>query len=106
YILRFVSTLAAQWPAAGTIISFVFGDLLTVTQGAILGAVIITIYTAAGGMSAVMWTDFIQGVLLFVGTWIVAIVAISDFGGLSAMTTEVTAVAPQAFDLFALDWTL
>lgn len=106
YILRFVSTLAAQWLAAGTIISFIFADTLTVTQGAIIGAVIITIYTAAGGMSAVMWTDFIQGVLLFVGLWVVAIVAIGDFGGFSAMTTEVTAVAPQAFDLFALNWTL
>lgn len=106
YILRFFSTLAAQWLAAGVIISFIFGDILTATQAAIIGAVVITIYTAAGGMSAVMWTDFIQGVLLFVGLWILVIVAIGDFGGLSSMTTEVTATAPEAFNLFALDWTL
>lgn len=106
YILRFVSTLGAQWLAAGTILSFMFADLLTVTQGAIIGAIFITIYTMLGGMGAVMWTDFIQGTLLFVGLWVVAFISIGNFGGLSAMTAEVTAVAPQAFDLFALNWTL
>lgn len=106
YLLRFISTLGAQWLAAGTIISFLFGDLITVSQAAIIGALIITIYTVLGGMSAVMWTDFIQGVILFVGLWILTILGIFEFGGWSAMTSEVTAVAPQAFDLFAMEWTL
>lgn len=106
YLLRFISTLGAQWLAAGTIISFIVGDLLTVTQAAVIGAVIITAYTVMGGMSAVMWTDFIQGAILFVGLWILAIAAIFEFGGWSAMTTEVTSTAPQAFDLFAMEWTL
>lgn len=106
YLLRFISTLGAQWLAAGAIISFLVGDLLTVTQAAILGAVIITAYTALGGMSAVMWTDFIQGSILFVGLWILAVVGILQFGGWSSMTSEVTSVAPQAFDLFAMEWTL
>lgn len=106
YLLRFISTLGAQWLAAGTIISFLLGDLITVTQAAILGAFVITAYTVLGGMSAVMWTDFIQGVILFIGLWILTILGISEFGGWSAMTTEVTGVAPQAFDLFAMEWTL
>lgn len=106
YLLRFFSTLAAQWLAAGTIIAFIFADALTPTQGAIIGAVVITLYTALGGMGAVMWTDLIQAVLLFVGLWVVTIIAIGEFGGFSEMTTEVTATAPQAFDLFALNWTL
>ncbi|WP_458190075.1 sodium:solute symporter family protein [Haladaptatus sp. NG-WS-4] len=106
YLLRFISTLGAQWLAAGTIISFLLGDIITVTQAAILGALIITAYTVMGGMSAVMWTDFIQGIILFVGLWILTVMAIFEFGGFSAMTTEVTSVAPQAFDLFAMEWTL
>lgn len=106
YLLRFVSTLGAQWLAAGTIISFILGDILTVTQAAILGAIVITVYTVLGGMSAVLWTDFVQGSILFVGLWVLAIAAIFEFGGWSAMTSEVTAVAPQAFDLFAMEWTL
>lgn len=106
YLLRFVSTLGAQWLAAGTIISFLFGDMVTIEQAAIVGALIITAYTVLGGMSAVMWTDFIQGVILFVGLWLLTIMGISEFGGWSAMTSEVTATAPQAFDLFAMEWTL
>lgn len=106
YLLRFISTLGAQWLAAGVVIGFIVGDLLTVTQAAIIGAVIITAYTVLGGMSAVMWTDFIQGSILFVGLWILAIVGILEFGGWSTMTSEVTSVAPQAFDLFAMEWTL
>lgn len=106
YLLRFISTLGAQWLAAGTIIAFLLGDLITLTQAAILGAIIITAYTVLGGMSAVMWTDFIQGTILFIGLWILAIAGILQFGGWSAMTAEVTSVAPQAFDLFAMEWTL
>ncbi|MDL5363405.1 sodium:solute symporter [Halalkalicoccus sp. NIPERK01] len=106
YLLRFISTLGAQWLAAGTIISFLFADLLTVTQAAVIGAIIITTYTAMGGMSAVMWTDFIQGVILFIGLWILTVFGITQFGGWSTMTTEVTAVAPDAFNLFSMEWTL
>lgn len=106
YLLRFISTLGAQWLAAGAIISFAFGDLITVDQAVIAGAVIITVYTLMGGMSAVMWTDFIQGLILFVGLWILAIVGIQNLGGWSDMTNEVTDTAPQAFDLFAMEWTL
>lgn len=106
YILRFVSTLGAQWLAAGTIISFLLGDIITIEQAAILGALVITAYTVLGGMAAVMWTDFVQGIILFVGLWLLAILGIAEFGGVSAMTSEVTQSAPQAFDLFAMKWTL
>lgn len=106
YLLRFISTLGAQWLAAGTIISFLLGGYVNVTQAAIIGAVVITAYTVLGGMSAVMWTDLIQGAVLFVGLWIAAIIGILEFGGWSEMTAEVTATAPDAFDLFAMEWTL
>lgn len=106
FLLRFISTLAAQWIAAGVILSFALGDLITLQQAVVFSAIFITIYTMLGGMSAVMWTDFIQGILLFVGLWIVAIIGVQSFGGWSEMTTQATATAPEAFDLFALEWTL
>ncbi|GAA0255629.1 sodium:solute symporter family protein [Halobacterium noricense] len=106
YLLRFISTLGAQWLAAGTIISFLFADAITVTEAAIIGAIIITAYTVMGGMSAVMWTDFVQGCILFVGLWLLAIMGMMNLGGFSSATSQVTDVAPQAFDLFAMKWTL
>lgn len=106
YLLRYFTTLGVQWFGAGAIVSYLAGGALTVEQAALFSAIIITIYTVLGGMSAVMWTDLIQASILFVGLWLLAILAINDFGGLSAMTTQVSAQAPQAFDLFALDKTL
>jgi SSS family transporter len=106
YLLRYFTTLGVQWFGAGAIVSYLAGGALSVEQAALFSAIIITLYTVLGGMSAVMWTDLIQATVLFFGLWILAIFAINDFGGVSAMTSQVSAQAPQAFDLFALDKTL
>jgi SSS family transporter len=101
-VLMFLGTLGAQWLAVGTILSFFFPEMLTVLQAAVVGAVIVTAYTVLGGMSAVMWTDLIQGVILFVGLWLLAALAIPDLGGWGTISREATAVSPQALDPMAI----
>lgn len=98
YILMFIGTLGAQWLAVGTLISFFFPDTLTVLQAAILGAVIVTLYTVLGGMSAIMWTDLIQGIILFFGLWVLAFLAIPELGGWATLSQEITTIAPNALD--------
>lgn len=82
YLLRLTSGLAAQWIAGGVIISFILGDLVTVQQGILIGAIIVALYTGFGGMFAVLWTDAIQAAIIFVGLWTLTIVGIQDLGGM------------------------
>ncbi|MBU9710372.1 sodium/proline symporter PutP [Bacillus tamaricis] len=46
-----------------------------------IGAIVIISYTFLGGFLAVSWTDFVQGILMFVALILVPIFAIREMGG-------------------------
>jgi len=76
--IRFVATgiilffyafyLAAQFNGAGTILHTTFG--MEPIWGMVLGAVVIVLYTMAGGFIAVAWTDLLQAIIM-IGTLVV-----------------------------------
>ncbi|MEQ8211291.1 MAG: sodium:solute symporter family protein [Lacipirellulaceae bacterium] len=81
-IVLYVGWTAVQFKAFGT----VAGSLVEVDPrlAISLGAVIILIYTATGGMWAVAFTDAIQIVLLLVGLVIMLPLVVSSLGGFDA----------------------
>ena len=54
--------------------------------------VIMLIYSEIGGLKAIIYSDALQGVLLLVVTWIIAIGCIRYFGGIGEMFEQVKAV--------------
>ena len=54
----------SQIMAAGTTFQFVLGWNYKISV--IIGAVVVIAYTSAGGMLAVAWTDFVQGILMII----------------------------------------
>lgn len=66
-----------------------------------IGAIVIISYTFLGGFLAVSWTDFFQGILMFLALLIVPIVAISEMGGWSETINAVGNLNPQHLDAFA-----
>jgi Na+/proline symporter len=68
----------------------------------VIGAIFVTAYTLLGGMSAVMWTDLVQGIVLFLGLWLLAVLAIPNFGGWESITQQAAAVSPTAMDPLAI----
>jgi len=54
-----------------------------------VGALIIVSYTFLGGFLAVCWTDFIQGIIMFLGIIIVPVLAIQSLGGLGSVVSQV-----------------
>ena len=62
----------------------------------LIALVIMTVYTVSGGIKGVVWTDVIQGVLMVAGALTLIFVSINKAGGLVAMNTVATAVAPKA----------
>ncbi len=58
-------------------------------------AVIVAAYVIAGGLKAVMYTDALQGVIMFVGMAVLLVWAYSSLGGVTAAHTELTNMASQ-----------
>ncbi|SDW94428.1 sodium/proline symporter [Marinococcus luteus] len=63
------------------------------------GAVIIT-YTFLGGFMAVSWTDFIQGILMFLALVAVPIAAVIEIGGWGNSVQTVASINPDALSAF------
>ncbi|MEM9881072.1 MAG: sodium/solute symporter, partial [Pseudomonadota bacterium] len=62
-------TTASILTATAIVISFVTG--LPALQAIAIITVIVLIYTLLGGMNAVIWTDVLQGVILFIGASVI-----------------------------------
>ena len=78
--------IAAQMVATGKAFSG-FTDL-SYSNGVLVGAAVIILYTLVGGYKAVAWTDLIQGVLMLLGLIIVPLIAIDAAGGWAAVTSN------------------
>lgn len=76
--------------AGGLMVQLVFpgADLSTVIWGI---AILAASYTLIGGLSAVMWVDMIQSVVLFIGSIILTTIAFSKAGGWDAVMTAAPA---------------
>ncbi|NQT24395.1 sodium/solute symporter [candidate division KSB1 bacterium] len=71
--------------------------------GALVIVIITGIYTAAGGLKAIVYTDTMHSVVLLVGSITVTLVALSKAGGWGEV---VTTVGPEKLNMFPafIDW--
>ena len=51
-------------------------------------------YVVYGGFRAVVWTDVMQGVIMFIGVAIMLILALNQVGGLSKATKKLSEMPP------------
>lgn len=65
-----------------------------------IGAIVIISYTFLGGFLAVSWTDFVQGILMFLALIIVPVVTIQEVGSWSAVTAAAAEKGPGLLDAF------
>ena len=79
--------IAAQLVAMGLILNVVIG--LEVWQGVIVSAIIVTVYTYAGGMWAISITDFVQSILIIAGLIVLAYSLSEKAGGVSSVLNSV-----------------
>ncbi|MBW6490579.1 MAG: sodium/proline symporter [Lentimicrobium sp.] len=75
-IFFFTFYLAAQFNGAGKVLNVTFG--INPYTGMILGAVVIILYTMLGGFVAVVWTDFVQALLMFGALVLVPVVGLIE----------------------------
>ncbi len=65
-----------------------------------VGAAVILSYTFFGGFLAASWTDFIQGILMFLALIIIPIVAINELGGWSETVSAVGAIDTSYLNIY------
>lgn len=81
---------------------FVLNSLtgLSLEWGIVIGGVIVLVYTSAGGMWAVVLTDFAQLIVIVIGLVILLIVVVVDMGGWS---NAFSAVPDSKFRMLPLE---
>ncbi|MDT7524850.1 sodium/proline symporter PutP [Pseudidiomarina sp. GXY010] len=98
-IVFFTLYTSASLVAGGKLFaSAAFG--LDYSLGLWVTAGVVCAYTLFGGFLAVSMTDFVQGCIMFVALVLVPIVAISDLGGMTAVTHTVESMNPDYLELF------
>ncbi len=68
--------------------------------GILMGFGIVLMYISTGGFLAVAWSDFFQGILMFIGLVILPIVAVFYVPDLSAFCAQLSAIDPGLTDIW------
>ena len=99
-VVMFMSiSCATQYMAASKSMMPLFG--ISNVQAVLITAVAVAFYCLIGGFTAVCWTDFVQGIVILVGSVAVCVYMIYDVGGWNAATTQLAAIDPK---LVSADW--
>ncbi|MGE5319426.1 MAG: sodium:solute symporter family protein [Hyphomicrobiaceae bacterium] len=81
-ILSYLGWVSAQMTALGLVFNILSQGVITQTQGTLIGAAIVLLYTLYGGMWSVALTDFFQMTIIIVGLLYILYVASNLAGGL------------------------
>ena len=92
-LIFFTLYISAGLVGGGLLFESTFG--MDYTTALIVGAIVIISYTFLGGFLAVSWTDFVQGILMFLTLLVVPMFVVVLVGGWGEATDEVTAVDPD-----------
>ena len=85
----YVGYIAAQLVAMGLILNVVAG--VSLAEGIVISAFIVTLYTIIGGMWAITITDFIQTIIIISGLIVLAVSLAVKAGGVSQVFSAVPA---------------
>lgn len=100
FILVFFLVYTSSGFVAGAILFSAIFDLPYAT-GLTIGVVVIIGYTFLGGFTAVSWTDFVQGVLMFFAITIVPLVGFALSGGPAGTFAAVRLANPEFLNIFS-----
>jgi sodium/proline symporter len=79
---------------------------ISYSTGLLILSIVIIGYTSIGGFFAVSWTDFFQGIIMFLACVIVPIVTITNLGGWNETVSKAGNVSLSNLDVFSGTTTL
>ena len=97
----FIAQMIAQFTGGATLIASITG--LDHKAALLIFGIVVIIYTAFGGFSAVAITDTIQGLIMCVGTFLFLFYVLKAGGGLSGIDAGLSKNLPDVYDnLFSM----
>lgn len=100
-LILFFFTIYTAAGLVGGAILFEKSFGLSYQAALVMGTLVIVCYTFIGGFLAVSWTDFVQGLLMFVALIVTPIIAIQELGGWHATVGRIGIADPRHLDVFA-----
>lgn len=92
-LIFFVSQMIAQFLGGATLVETVTG--LPYWASLAIFALVVIVYTAFGGFTAVVITDTIQGIIMLVGTFLFMFFVVKGLGGLDNVKPAMDAALPN-----------
>lgn len=86
-IIFFLIYTSSGFVAGAKLFSTVFG--ISYFWALVAGVFVIISYTFLGGFMAVSWTDFFQGIIMFIGIIIVPVIGVSAAGGFENLFSSI-----------------
>lgn len=100
FILIFFAFYISSGLVGGAILfESTFG--ISYTMALIVGSAVIILYTMIGGFFAVAWTDFFQGMLMFLALITIPIVALFNLGNWDRAINQIGSISAEHLDVFA-----
>ncbi len=99
-VVLFFMLAIMQWLSADKLMHTILGWNPYLTLW--LTAIITGIYTFSGGLTAVVFTDVVQLIVMYVGGFGLLALSLWEVGGWSALQTKILAMGPQYQDHFKL----
>ena len=97
-IIFFIIYTSSGFVAAGKLFNTIFD--IPYTTSLFIGAFVVIFYTFLGGFSAVCWTDFIQGTMMFFTVFYIPIAATIALGGTAPTLDALSKEGANFFSFF------
>ena len=102
-VISYLGWVAAQITALGLVFNVLSYDALSQTQGMLIGAAVVLLYTLFGGMWSVAITTFVQMIVIVIGLLAVSWMAGDMAGGFDKVISSASAAGKFEF-LPKLEW--
>lgn len=97
-MIFFTFYVSSGMVSGGVLFQSTFG--LSYHTGLIIVSLVVIAYTLFGGFLAVSWTDFVQGLIMFIALILVPIVTLIEVGGMGETIETVESINPALIDIF------
>lgn len=102
-VVSYLGWVSAQITALGLVFNVLSGDAITMTQGMLIGAGVVVLYTIFGGLWSVALTTFVQMIVIIIGLLLVTHYAAGQAGGVANVISKAAAEGKFEF-LPKLQW--
>lgn len=97
-LIFFTFYVSSGMVSGGVLFQSTFG--LDYHTGLIIVSLVVIAYTLFGGFLAVSWTDFVQGLIMFIALILVPAVTLIEVGGMGETIDTINSINPALMDIF------